>query len=171
MEDPVQTSSRPGSHLFDEEVYQQEVATIVEEPVALVIADANDTVWRTEETKETIASPKSLPTVSSPVRTFEFHSQGNFEHGPTGRCKARMSEKGTYTYAVTKGNYPNAVNVAMQARGNWKQLSEDVGLEQADFFWRCNNLGIVGYDNIDNRLAMSTRPFVFNHFEVIKGIC
>jgi hypothetical protein len=82
-----------------------------------------------------------------------------------------MSEKSTYTYAVTKGNYPNAVNEAMKARGNWKQLNEEVGLEQADFFWRCNNLGIVGYDSIDNRMSLSSKPFVFNHFEVIKGIC
>jgi hypothetical protein len=66
--------------------------------------------------------------------------------------RARCSEKGAYTYAVTKGNYPMAVVEAMKARGNWKQLNEEVGLETADFFWRCNNLGISGYDAIDSRL-------------------
>jgi hypothetical protein len=59
----------------------------------------------------------------------------------------------------------------MKARGNWKQLNEEVGLETADFFWRCNNLGISGYDAIDSRLSQQNKPFVFNHFEVIKGIC
>lgn len=82
-----------------------------------------------------------------------------------------MPSSGNYTYAVTKGNYPLAVIEAMKERGNWKQLNEEVGLEQADFFWRCNNIGLSAYDIMDSRVANSSKPFVFNHFEVIKGIC
>jgi hypothetical protein len=63
------------------------------------------------------------------------------------------------------------VNEAMKERGNWKQLNEEVGLEQADFFWRCINLGVSGYDAIDSRLSTNSKPFVFNHLEKINGIC
>jgi hypothetical protein len=100
-----------------------------------------------------------------------MEAQVKIEHGPSARAKSKYPSTSTFTFAVTKGNYPNTVIEAMKARGNWKQLPEDVGLEQADFFWRCNNLGITGYDAIDGRLALNSKSFVFNHFEVIKGIC
>lgn len=86
-------------------------------------------------------------------------------------AKSKYSGHGIHTFAVTKGNYPATVITAMMARGNWKQISEEQGIEQADFFWRCNNVGISGYGAIDERLSVSSKPFVFNHFEVIKGIC
>jgi Tubulin-tyrosine ligase family len=32
-------------------------------------------------------------------------------------------------------------------------------------------LGFGGYDKVDKRLTASSKPFIFNHFEVIRGIC
>jgi hypothetical protein len=82
------------------------------------------------------------------------------------------SESGSqFKFAVTKGNYPNHVIKALGDRGNWKQVSEEEAIEQADFFWRQVNLGFSGYDKVDKRLTTNSTPFVFNHFEVIRGIC
>jgi hypothetical protein len=33
------------------------------------------------------------------------------------------------------------------------------------------NLGFSGYDKVDKRLTTNSKPFIFNHFEVIRGIC
>jgi len=41
----------------------------------------------------------------------------------------------------------------------------------ADFFWRQVNLGFSGYDKVDKRILAKSQPFIFNHFEVIRGIC
>ena len=78
---------------------------------------------------------------------------------------------GQFKFAVTKGNYPNHVIKALGDRGNWKQVTEEEAIEQADFFWRQVNLGFSGYDKVDKRLTTNSIPFVFNHFEVIRGIC
>lgn len=32
-------------------------------------------------------------------------------------------------------------------------------------------MGFSGYDKVDKRLQASAKPFIFNHFEVIRGIC
>jgi len=50
-------------------------------------------------------------------------------------------------------------------------MEEDQAIETTDFFWRQVNLGFSGYDKVDKRLTTNTKPFVFNHFEVIRGIC
>ncbi len=50
-------------------------------------------------------------------------------------------------------------------------MSEEEAIETCDFFWRQVNLGFSGYDKVDKRLVSSTKPFIFNHFEVIRGIC
>jgi hypothetical protein len=50
-------------------------------------------------------------------------------------------------------------------------MEEDQAIETTDFFWRQVNLGFSGYDKVDKRLTTNSKPFVFNHFEVIRGIC
>jgi len=73
---------------------------------------------------------------------------------------------------VTKGNFPNHVIKALAERGNWKQvMEEDQAIDTTDFFWRQVNLGFSGYDKVDKRLSTNSSPFIFNHFEVIRGIC
>jgi len=59
----------------------------------------------------------------------------------------------------------------LEARGNWKQIPEDEAIEHADFYWRPINLGFEGYHKIDKRMTVNSSPFIFNHFEVIHGIC
>jgi hypothetical protein len=46
-----------------------------------------------------------------------------------------------FTFAVSKGNYPNHLINALEARGNWRQISEDEAIDSADFYWRQVNLG------------------------------
>ena len=82
-----------------------------------------------------------------------------------------MVDSGGFTFAISKGNYPNHVIKALEKRGNWTKIEEDDAIEQADFYWRQVNLNFVGYDRIDKRLGLSSRPLMFNHFEVIRGIC
>jgi hypothetical protein len=50
-------------------------------------------------------------------------------------------------------------------------VDEDGCIETVDFFWRQVNLGFSGYDKVDKRLSVKSTPFIFNHFEVIRGIC
>lgn len=78
---------------------------------------------------------------------------------------------GQYKFAYTKGNYPQHIVKALTDRGNWKQVTEEEAIESSDFFWRQVNLGFSGYDKVDKRLTTNSTPFVFNHFEVIRGIC
>ena len=83
-----------------------------------------------------------------------------------------VPSEGQFKFAVTKGNFPNHVIKALGERGNWKQvMEEDQAIETTDFFWRQVNLGFSGYDKVDKRLTTNSKPFVFNHFEVIRGIC
>lgn len=79
---------------------------------------------------------------------------------------------GNFTFAVTKGNYPVHIIKTLENRGNWRQVPDEDAIENVDFFWRQVNLGFSGYDKVDKRLiAQQGRPFIFNHFEVIRGIC
>jgi hypothetical protein len=80
-------------------------------------------------------------------------------------------ESNNFTFAVSKGNFPCHLIRALEARGNWKQQEETDAVESADFYWRQVNLGFSGYDKIDQRISSNPRPFIFNHFEVIRGIC
>jgi hypothetical protein len=57
-----------------------------------------------------------------------------------------------YTFAVGKGNYPNQIIDALQARGNWRIIPEDEAVDQADFYWRPINFSYEGYHRIDKRL-------------------
>jgi len=57
------------------------------------------------------------------------------------------------------------------ARGNWRQVVDENGIESADFYWKPNNLALSGYDKIDQRLSRNPKPYVFNHMEVNRGIC
>ena len=80
--------------------------------------------------------------------------------------------QGAFTFAASKGNYPVHVVRALEQRGNWRQLPDEDAIENVDFYWRTINLGFSGYDKIDKRMiAKQGRPFIFNHFEVIRGIC
>ena len=74
------------------------------------------------------------------------------------------------TFAVGRGNYPNQIIDALALRGNWRQISEDDAVEQADFYWRPINFSYAGYRLIDKRIQKNPN-FVFNHFEVINSIC
>jgi hypothetical protein len=76
-----------------------------------------------------------------------------------------------YTFVATKGNFPLHIINALNARGNWKQIEESEAIENSDFYWRQVNLGFSGYDKIDSRIRANPKPFIFNHFEVIRGIC
>jgi hypothetical protein len=84
----------------------------------------------------------------------------------------KQASDGQFKFAVTKGNFPNHVIKALGERGNWKQvMEEDQAIETTDFFWRQVNLGFSGYDKVDKRLTTNSTPLIFNHFEVIRGIC
>jgi hypothetical protein len=50
-------------------------------------------------------------------------------------------QTGTFAYATTKGNYPNHIISALEQRGNWRAVTEEEAIEEADFFWRQVNLG------------------------------
>jgi hypothetical protein len=59
----------------------------------------------------------------------------------------------------------------LEARGNWKRIPEEEALENANFYWRQVNLLADGYNKIDKRLCINPSLLIFNHFEVIHGIC
>ena len=69
------------------------------------------------------------------------------------------------------GNYPATLRAVMNARGNWQEVPQDDAIEQCNFVFRPVNYGYQGYDKINNRLKNSNEPFIYNHFEVLKGIC
>lgn len=82
------------------------------------------------------------------------------------------SDDTKFLFSVGKGNFPNQIIKQMEARGNWKLIPEDEAIENADFYWRPINLGPEGYSKMDKRLKAKPEIFfVFNHFEVIHGIC
>ena len=77
-----------------------------------------------------------------------------------------------YTYSTGKGNFPNHIEKALTARGNWKKIDEELAIDTANFLWQQLNLNFKGYDKLDERLeAIPNEPFFLNHFEVTRGIC
>ena len=56
------------------------------------------------------------------------------------------------TFACGKGNYPNHLIKALQDRGNWSQVAEEVGIDTCNFLWRQLNLNFQSYDQLDNRI-------------------
>jgi hypothetical protein len=44
-------------------------------------------------------------------------------------------------------------------------------VEQCQYLWRPVNFGFSGYDRIDKRLQRDHRPFIYNHFEILRGLC
>jgi hypothetical protein len=56
------------------------------------------------------------------------------------------------TFACGKGNYPNHLIKALQERGNWSQVAEEVGIDTCNFLWRQLNLNFQSYDQLDNRI-------------------
>jgi hypothetical protein len=87
---------------------------------------------------------------------------------------AQEQRTGSFTYAVSKGNYPNHLIKSLGKRGNWTQVSEEECNDEngppVSFYWRQVNMGFSGYNKLDVRLKKHEVPFIFNHFEVIRGI-
>ena len=78
---------------------------------------------------------------------------------------------GRFTFAVTEGNFPCHVIENLKKRGNWSQVDKESAIQVADFFWKQINFNFKQYDELDERLDASARPFMFNHLEVNRGIC
>ena len=58
----------------------------------------------------------------------------------------------------------------MVRRGNWKEAKEDECIEKCNILWRPFNYPSETYKRIDRRLIRNIQPFVYNHFEVLKGL-
>ena len=41
-----------------------------------------------------------------------------------------------FTFAVSKGNFPNHLIEQMKERGNWTQIPEEDSVDSVDFLWR-----------------------------------
>jgi hypothetical protein len=50
-------------------------------------------------------------------------------------------------------------------------VSQEDALDLANYLWRPVNFGFSGYDKIDKRLVREPRPFIYNHFEILRGLC
>ena len=46
-----------------------------------------------------------------------------------------------YTFAHSKGNYPNHLISSLEARGNWRRIEEEDPIEETDLYWKQVNLG------------------------------
>lgn len=75
-----------------------------------------------------------------------------------------------YLFYVYGGNYPETVINALHSRKNWVQCKELESIERAHFLWRPFNYSGEFYKRIDKRGASKQSPFVYNHFEVLKGL-
>ena len=40
-----------------------------------------------------------------------------------------MASNGSFTFAVSKGNYPGKIKEALMARGNWTEVKEDIAIQ------------------------------------------
>jgi len=47
---------------------------------------------------------------------------------------------------------------------------ESEAIEKTNFLWRPFNYNAEYYKKIDRRITLRPSPFVFNHFEVLKGL-
>lgn len=56
-----------------------------------------------------------------------------------------------YTFACGKGNYPNHVIKALEARGNWARIEEEKAIDHSNFYWRQTNLNFQAYHEVDHR--------------------
>jgi hypothetical protein len=75
-----------------------------------------------------------------------------------------------YLYYVYGGNYPETVAKALIARGNWQVGREEDNIEKCNFVWRPFNYPPEGYKRIDKRTVRNNQTFIYNHFEVLKGL-
>ena len=75
-----------------------------------------------------------------------------------------------YLFYVYGGNYPETVANGLLARGNWQEAKEEENIEKCHLLWKPFNYGADGYKRIDKRSVRNTAPFIFNHFEVLKGL-
>lgn len=69
------------------------------------------------------------------------------------------------------GNYPATLRKVMQDRKNWTEVQPEDAIDNCNFLFRPVNFGYSGYEKMNNRLRDGGDLFVFNHFEVLKGIC
>ena len=102
-------------------------------------------------------------------------NKSNFSTSSTKPAAAAPSANASvrsYTFATGRGNFPNHIINALKARGNWTQVSEEVGLTESNFYWRQCNLSFRNYDVLDDRLESLPGKHIFiNHFENNRGIC
>ncbi len=104
----------------------------------------------------------------------------------------QVSKEQTYYYCVPPGNYPATMRAVMNKRGNWVEVKEviirNIGWLRRGcramslhiqtsqfrihgiFSLLLNRFQKQGYDKIDKRLQKDSRPFIFNHFEIIRGL-
>ena len=73
-------------------------------------------------------------------------------------------------YYVYGGNYPETVFNALNERGNWQEAKEEDNIEKCHFLWRPFNYPLDGYKRIDKRIVRNPNIFIYNHFEVLKGL-
>ncbi len=76
----------------------------------------------------------------------------------------------TKLFYVYGGNYPETVVKALEDRGIWKEAKEEDCIEKCHFVWRPFNYSSEYYKRIDKRMAIKQIPFIYNHFEVLKGL-
>ena len=74
-------------------------------------------------------------------------------------------------FYVHGGNYPETVSEALITRGNWQQYPQETEcVEKCHFVWKPFNYNADGYKRIDKRVTVKHAPFIYNHFEVLKGL-
>ena len=110
----------------------------------------------------TIATDTVLPLASN--RLSEKPSEGE-------TTQRNPAASGRFTFAVTEGNFPCHVIAELKKRGNWSQIDKEEAIQKANFFWKQLNFNFRSYDELDDRLEAISSPFLFNHFEVNRGIC
>jgi|JI9StandDraft_2_1071091.scaffolds.fasta_scaffold106834_1 hypothetical protein len=77
----------------------------------------------------------------------------------------------TFKFCAVSGNYPQSIKNALFARGNWEEFSNaDEAVDEVNFLWRPVNFSYNGYDKIEQRTRRTPIPFIFNHFENLKGL-
>eukprot|EP00347_Sterkiella_histriomuscorum_P017175 403350383 len=83
---------------------------------------------------------------------------------------AKKEPQQMYLFYVYGGNYPETVVDSLQRRGNWQEAKEEENIEKCHFLWRPFNYPQDVYKRIDKRIVRNNQIFVYNHFEILKGL-
>jgi hypothetical protein len=75
--------------------------------------------------KPKLVTPVQMQTLAKPVQ----------KPMPT-QAPQPKAQTGTFTFSVSKGNYPNQIKQALKERGNWTEVKEDQAITHADFYWK-----------------------------------